>query len=208
MFIEVLTEGASDVPVVREVLARHLGLEEHLNFRIHPHRGRGNIPSNPLARPDPKRRGLLDQMPAKLRGFGKYMSDQFLVLVLIDVDNDDCMQLLADLNSLLKQLPSRPPRVLFRLAIEETESWFLADKNAIRSAFPRAKITLIQNITADSRVGAWEQLAGCLGRKSAEVTGADKTYWAQKISPYLNFDAPFSPSLRKLIAGIKRELAQ
>ena len=207
MFIEVLTEGASDVPVVREVLTRHFGLNEHIDFQIHAHRGRGRIPANLLAQPAQKHRGLLDQLPAKLRGFGKYMDNQFLVLVLIDADQEDCKDLLEQLNSLLSQLPSHPPRVLFRLAIEETESWFLADKDAIRSAFPKAKLSVIQNVVADSRVGAWEKLAECLGRKPVEITGADKTYWAEKISPYLNLQTPISPSLSKLISGLARELS-
>lgn len=206
MFIEVLTEGASDVPVVREVLIRHFGLSEHVDFRIHPHRGRGNIPANPLSQPDPKHRGLFDQLPAKLRGFGKYMNEQCLVLVLVDVDNDDCVQLLAELNALLQSLPTKPPRVLFRLAIEETESWFLADTNAIKKAFPNAKLGVIQNIALDDRVGAWEKLAECLGHKISN--GAPKkTSWAEQIAPHLNFDTPFSPSLGKLILGLKRELS-
>lgn len=205
MFIEVLTEGASDVPVVREVLIRHFGLNEHVDFRIHPHRGRGNIPTNPLAQPDPKHRGLFDQLPAKLRGFGKYMDETCLVLILVDADDDDCEHMLAEFNVLLHSLPTRPPRVLFRLAIEETESWFLADTNAIKKAFPNAKLGLIQNILPDERVGAWEKLAECLGHKSSH--GAPKkTNWAEQIAPHLNFDTPFSPSLGKLISGLKREL--
>lgn len=205
MFIEVLTEGASDVPVVREVLVRQFGLNEHVDFRIHPHCGRGNMPTNPLAQPDSKHRGLFDQLPAKLRGFGKYMDEQYLVLVLVDVDNDDCKQLLAGLHALLHSLPIRPPRVMFRLAIEETESWFLADSNAIKKAFPNAKLGLIQNIAPDARVGAWEKLAECLGHKASN--GAPKkTHWAEQIAPHLNFDAPFSPSLGKLISGLQREL--
>jgi len=207
MIIEVLTEGASDVPVIREVLSRHFSLDEHVDFRIHPHRGRGNIPADVHAQPHPRHRGLLDQLPAKLRGFGRYMGDQFLVLVLIDADNDDSESLLANLNSMLEQLLIRPSRVLFRLAIEETESWFLADKDALRDAFPKANLVLIRDIAADSRVGAWERLAECLGRNTAEVTGSDKTYWAEAISPHLNFDAPHSPSLGQLITGLKGELA-
>ena len=205
MFIEVLTEGSSDVPVVREVLVRHFGLKESVDFRIHAHRGRGNLPINPLSQPDPKHRGLFDQLPAKLRAYGKYMNEQCLVLVLVDVDNDDCAQLLAKLNALLNILPTKPPRVLFRLAIEETESWFLADTNAIKKAFPKAKLGGLQNIAADSRVGAWEKLAECLGHKPSH--GAPKkTNWAEQISPHLNFDTPLSPSLGKLISGLKREL--
>lgn len=205
MYIEVLTEGASDVPVVREVLTRHFGLNEGDDFRIHPHRGRGKIPTNPLAKPDPLHQGLFDQLAAKLRGFGKYMDNQYLVLVLADVDNDDCVQLLADLNALLHSLPSKPPRVLFRLAIEETESWFLADTNAVKEAYPKAKLSLIRNITPDARVGAWEKLADCLGQKLS-VGGPDKVKWAEQISPRLNFDMPCSPSLSKLISGLKREM--
>lgn len=208
MIIKVLTEGASDVPVVRELLSRHFHLDEHIDFHIHPHRGRGNIPADVHAQPDPKHRGLLDQLPAKLRGYGKYMDDQFIVLVLIDADNDEPMELLANLNAMLEQLPNRPPRVLFRLAIEETESWFLADKNAIQKAFPKANLAMIKNIAADSYVGAWERLAECLGRNIDSVTGANKTYWAEMISPHLNLDTPQSPSLGKLISGLKKELAQ
>ncbi len=205
MFIEVLTEGAADVPAVREVLVRYFGLIEHDNFRIHPHRGRGQLPANPLSRPDPKHRGLFDQLPAKLRSYGTWMDEQYLVLVLADVDNDDCVQLLAELNALLLSLPTKPPRVLFRLAIEETESWFLADANAIKKAFPNAKLNLIHSIAPDERVGAWEKLAECLGYKPS--TGAPKkTHWAEQIAPHLNLNTPFSPSLGKLISGLKREL--
>lgn len=205
MYIEVLTEGASDVPVVREVLVRHFCLSEYDDFRIHPHWGRGNLPANPLALPDPKHRGLFDQLPAKLRGWGTWMDEQYLVLVLADVDNDDCVKLLADLNALLNCLPTRPPRVLFRLAIEETESWFWADTNAIKMAFPKAKLNLVKSISCDARVGAWEKLAECLGHKTSIGT-PDKTKWAEQIAPHLNFDTPFSPSLGKLISGLKREL--
>lgn len=206
MIIEVLTEGASDVPVVREVLSRHFNLNEHHDFHIHPHRGRGNIPVNVHAQPNPRHRGLLDQLPAKLRGFGQYMDDRFLVLVLIDADSDNPEDLLGNLNSMLMQLSSRPPRVLFRLAIEETESWFLADRDAMRKAFPKANLTMIQHIAADSQVGAWERLAECIGRKVDEITGSDKTFWAENISPHLNFSPPLSPSLSKLIDDLEKEM--
>jgi len=206
MIIEVLTEGASDVPVIRELLSRHFQLVEHEDFRIHPHRGKGNIPKNIHAQPDKKHRGLLDQLPAKLRGFGKYMDDQFLVIVLIDSDNDDPKVLIETLNLMLAQLQCRPPRVLFKLAVEETESWFLADRNAIQQAIPRANVDSLQFIAPDAIVGAWEKLAGCIGKDISLVTGANKTYWAEIISPYLNFNVPYSPSLAKLVSGIDREI--
>lgn len=206
-YIEVLTEGAADVPVVEEMLVRHFGLCRNENFRIHPHMGRGRLPDNYLAKPELQRRGLLDQLPAKLRGWGKGgLPEDALVLVLIDADSDDCRALLAQLDAMLTQLPYRPARVLFRLAIEETESWFLADPEAIRQGFPHASLRRLQGIAPDSVVGAWEKLADALGMNVQTVTGADKLAWAQSIAPHLNFENPASPSLRKLVQGTQKYL--
>jgi hypothetical protein len=97
-------------------------------------------------------------------------------------------------------LPDPRPRVLFRLAIEETESWFIADTRAIKQAYPRAKTQKLKPITPDAIVGAWEKLFEALGAKYV-----DKTGWAMAIAPHLNLDDPPSPSLRELIQGIERE---
>jgi hypothetical protein len=176
IWFEVLVEGASDVPAVREVLTRHFGLLENLHFRIHRHKGRGILPDDLLGQPDPKQQTLLHQLPAKLKGFS-HLGDQACVVVLIDVDRDPCRELLGQLNSMLARLPKRPPRVLFRLAIEETESWFIADVDAVAAAYPKVraqKLQKLRRIVADEIVGAWEELAVALDIKDSEVTGADK----------------------------------
>ncbi len=206
MFIEVLTEGLADVPVIREVLTRRFDLTEDIDFRIHPHRGRGKLPGNPLANPDPKHRGLLDQLPAKLRGFGHYLDEHSLVLVLVDTDDDTCADLLTKLQAMLKRLPSKPPRVLFRLAIEETESWFIADTAAVRKAFKGADLQVIRAIQPDAIVGAWEKLAECIGEIPSASAPPQKVRWAETIVPYLNLQTPDSPSFAKLISGLSREL--
>lgn len=200
---EVLVEGASDVPVVREVLQRKFKLIEGEHFRIHPHQGKGELPANPLARPDQNRRQLLHQLPAKLRGFAKSDPDA-VVLVVVDTDTTPCTMLLDDLNQMLAQLRSRPARVLFRLAVEETESWFIADTAAVQKAFPKAKVAPLKKLAPDAVVGAWERLAESIG--STGSSGTDKRRWAQQICPYLDFDKPRSPSLGKLISGVAREL--
>lgn len=204
-WFEVLVEGASDVPAIREVLTRRFGLVENEHFRIHPHQGKGRLPANPLARPDPKQRQLLHQLPAKLRGYARSLDPACLVLVLVDADNTPCTELLAALNDMLAQLPDRPKRVLFRLAIEETESWFIADPSAVKAAFPRAKVASLSRIAPDSIVGAWERLAEAISVSSG-ASGAEKLHWATRICPHLNLDEPVSPSLRKLISGVSREL--
>lgn len=206
-WFEILVEGASDVPAVRSVLTRRFGLIEDINFRIHKHKGRGQLPSDLLGNPDPKQQTLLHLLPAKLRGWS-YFDDDACVVVLIDVDDDPCHELLSRLNEMLARLPKKPPRVLFRLAIEETESWFIADVNAIAAAYPKARTQKLRRIAADDIVGAWEELAIALGIKASTVTGADKYAWAECISPHLDLDEPRSPSLRKFIEGINREVSR
>lgn len=204
-WFEVLVEGAADVPVLREVLQRRFGLVEEQDFRIHPHRGKGALPADPDA-PLPKdRRGLLDQLPAKLRAFS-YGGPRVCVLVLVDADDTPCHWLLTQLNSMLDRLSRRPERVLFRIAIEETESWFLADDLAIRAAYPRARTRGLRLIKPDSIIGAWEKLADTLGERRSSVSGSSKLAWATAIAPHLDLSTPRSPSLLKLIEGIDREL--
>jgi hypothetical protein len=201
--IEVLVEGAADVPVITEVLQRRFGLTARQHFRIHPHQGIGKLPQNPLAKPNPKRLGLLDLLPTTLRGYGKWLDAESFVLVVIDSDDTPCTELLSNLNKMLRALPSKP-RVLFRLAIEETESWFIADTSAVLKAYPKAKVAPLKKIAPDAIVGAWEKLALSIG--STGSSGTDKRRWAEKICPHLNLENPPSPSLQKLISGIAREL--
>lgn len=205
--LEVLVEGISDEPAVREVLVRKFKQVEGVNFRIHPHRGRGKLPGHPLRKPDPKHRGLLDQLPAKLIGYAKQFvpdGDVLIVLVVIDVDNTPCIELMAQLNEMLKAL-SIKLKVLFRLAIEETESWFIADHEALRKAYGNnVKLASLKRIAPASIIGSWEALAQALGQNPKLVGPGAKTEWAKKIAPHLDLDNPRSPSFRKLIEGVGR----
>jgi len=203
MIIEVLTEGASDVPALREILTRRFNLVEHEDFHIHPHRGKGNLPADPSERPIASRRGLLDQLPAKLRGFGRYMDESFLVLVVVDADDEIPEKLVENLEAMKAQLVRFPPRVAFLVAVEETESWFIADLNAMNLAFPGHSFGSLQSIVPDSVVGAWEKIADCFAKPHHDVTGANKYYWSEKISPHLDLVEPKSPSLRRLIEVVE-----
>ena len=202
-FLEILVEGSSDVPTVKEILERKFGLREREHFRIHPHRGKGKL----SVRPDPRQQGLLDQLPAKLRGYGKSLVGlDCLIVVLIDADNEDCKDLKTRLLQLYDDLESKPPSVLFRIAVEETESWFLADREAMKAGYPKVRLNKIPDVAPDSIVGAWERLAEALGRKPTHCSGADKVEWASMIAPHLQLDDPRSPSLRALIDGLSKHL--
>jgi hypothetical protein len=203
IFFEILLEGASDVPTVREILTRRFNLIEGEQFRVHPHKGKGNLPVNSLARPNRNHRGLLDQLPAKLRGYAS-LPPGYCVVVLVDSDKTKCQDLKNALVQMNESLDKRPHSVLFRIAVEETESWFLADIDAVRKAYPKAKHQRIAGIQPDSVVSAWERLAEALGRQPLNCDGSDKYEWAEKIAPHLDLDTPRSPSLEAFVNGVAR----
>lgn len=203
MFFEILVEGRSDVPTIREILTRQFNLREGLDFEIHPHRGKGKLPDSVYSRVDPKNRTLLHQLPAKLRGYS-HLTHGYCIIVLVDADSDDCIELKTKLVDLHQQLLNRPPCVLFRIAVEEIESWFIADVNAVRIAYPRARLQKIEALPPDAIVGAWEHLAEAVGRKPEDCDGSDKTEWAKKISPHLDLNNPKSTSLYFFIQGVHR----
>jgi hypothetical protein len=199
----VLLEGDSDVPVMREILTRKFGLKEKIDFSLHPHAGKGSLPLDMLGPPPQKARSLLELLPATLRG--KHQTP--VVLVLIDLDNDDLSNRIAELTRMLRKLPQRPPLVVFCFAIEEVESWFLSDINSLRAAFPsRVKANLLRTYSPDSIVSSWELLAAVLGYDSEKSGPISKVQWAEKIAPHMNLESPRSPSLIHLLTRLRESL--
>lgn len=203
MVLHVLVEGTSDVPTLREILTRRIGLTGGSDFVIHPHKGKGNIPPNPHQKPLPWEQRLLPLLPSKLRAYGKN-SPEHAVIVVVDADRDNCQALKNSLVALYQSINPRPEKVLFRIAVEEMESWFIADPNAVIQAYPNAQIANINLLPADAVIGAWEELAQVLGLDPRKCSGADKESWARDISPHLDLDTPKSPSLQALITGLER----
>lgn len=156
MRLHVLVEGPSEEALLSPWLERFL--RGH-RCKIIRHRGKGKIPGDPSRPPDPKRQGLLDQLPAKLRAYGRSLdSSTDRVIVLVDADDDDCRDLNTKLLALLEYCDPRPV-VLFRIAIEETEAFYLGDRHAIQQAFPRARLQKLNHYEQDSICGTWELFA-------------------------------------------------
>ena len=205
-YIEILCEGSSDVPALKEVLTRRFKLNEGDHFRIHPHQGKGKLPdkAHRLKPPGPAENSLLRQLPIKLKNIGRQTQGGFevAVIVVVDADDDNCIELKKQLLELYDELPTKPPRCLFRIAVEETESWFIAEPLAVKRAYPKTDIAHLAKFDKDSICGAWEQLARALGFDPAACGGGEKTEWATAISPHLNLSKPHSPSLAVLVAGV------
>jgi hypothetical protein len=172
--------------------------------KIIKHRGKGRLPGDPYRLPDVRREGLLDQLPAKLRAYGRTLDPSTdRVLVFLDLDQDACLDLKGRLLRVLESCNPRPV-VLFRIAIEEMEAFYLGDSAAIRRAFPQAKLQRIRNYEQDSICGTWElfQYVICSPIE-------DKVDWAERMGAHLGTawrgpNANGSPSFRQFCTGLLR----
>ncbi|MEI6209190.1 MAG: hypothetical protein WCP20_20625 [Desulfuromonadales bacterium] len=104
---------------------------------------------------------------------------------------------------------------MFRLAIEEVEAWYFGDKQAVITAYPKAKTAILDEYVQDSICSTWELLADALypGGSAAikkegwPLPGQVKHEWAENIGPLLDLDRNASPSFHKLKDGLRRLVA-
>ena len=215
MHIEILVEDSSGEKLLSAVLPKLLGEQGDLHtWRVHAYRGIGRIPKNLKTSADPAKRILLDQLPRLLQGYGKTQGIDAVVVVL-DTDKHNCVEFLAELKALAAGC-NPAPKTLFRLAIEEVEAWYLGDRSALDSAYPRAKADVLSRYVQDSACNTWELLAdavypgGSAAIKKAgwPLPGQIKHEWAERIGPLLEPDRNASPSFGKLRDGLRRLLAE
>ncbi len=90
--------------------------------------------------------------------YGSSLQSDSAVIVLFDLDKDDCYQLKSDLLQLLDYCDPAPV-TLFRIAIEELEALFLGDRKALFEAFPNANESKYKTYKQDSICGTWEFFA-------------------------------------------------
>ncbi len=194
MKLHILVEGPSEKKFL-DIWLERIGLSKE-SFTVIQHCGKGKIPDDPSSKPNPKHQGLLDQLAAKLRAYGK--SDTAKVLVLVDSDNDNCHELKRRLTELLNYCDPKP-FVLFRIAIEETEAFYLGDKKAIKRAFPKAQLDKMAGYVQDSICGTWELFQRVIG-----ADRDDKTKWAEQMGKYMTteWETNQSPSFQHFCKAV------
>ena len=215
MHFEILVEGKSDHRVLAILLPKILG--EYNNphtWKIHNYRGIGVLPADFNAAPHRNDRTLLHNLPSTLRAYGKEQRSDFVVVVLVDLDNrPSCIDFKQELMSVLETCDP-PPRTLFRIAIEEVEAWYLGDYQALQLAYPNASCGRLNTYIQDSQCGTWELLADIIypgglqqllsrGRRS-QIVLDQKNEWAIKIPQYMDVDKNLSPSFNAFKDGLLR----
>lgn len=211
MHIEILVEDSSGEKLLSILLPKLLGDQGNPHtWRVHAYKGIGRIPKNLGASADPAKRILLDQLPRLLKG---YSNTPYIdaVVVVLDTDTRNCVTFLNELKELAANCNSIPT-TMFRLAIEEMESWYFGDLDAMRIAYPRVKQDILARYVQDTPCGTWELLADAIypggslevKKRGWPLSGQLKHEWAEKIGPLLEPDKNTSPSFGKLRDGLRR----
>jgi len=196
MTMHVLVEGLSESALLERWVPRLLKAED---FRVHPHQGKGSLPENADDRPDPRRRGLLDQLPAKLRGYASSTDRKSLhVVVLVDADDDDPAKLARDIAAAANRV-APDLAVTVCLAVEETEAFYLGDLKALKAAFPKADLKKARAYKPDSICGSWE-----LFGQIVDDLGGNKVAWAEAMGVVLTTRAEESrsPSFKDFVRSM------
>ncbi|MBF0153870.1 MAG: hypothetical protein HQL64_09055 [Magnetococcales bacterium] len=204
MHFEILVEDQSGKKALDLMVPKIVG-EGH-TCKVHSYKGVGRIPKDLRGTTDPNKRILLDRLPRLLRGYGNkfssYPSDySAVVIVVCDLDDKCLKEFRRELYAILNACHPLP-KAHFCIAIEEGEAWFLGDLSAIKTAYPQAKETVLNGYVNDAVCGTWEKLADAIYPGGADrlkaqgwqSIGAEKTKWADNITPHLNMDENKSPS--------------
>lgn len=167
--------------------------------------------------------GLFKKLPSRLLAYGKWLPNDYKLIVLIDRDSDDCHDLKICLEQIskkagLKSITRFPEQfqIVNRIVIEELEAWFFGDAEAIVKAYPNVPAKLGQSrlcLNPDSiRNGTWEQLARILKDSGDHPIRLGKLRASREISRHMDPDRNrsksfqvFRDALRKIPQRVRDE---
>ena len=146
MHFEVLVEDLSGSIALEHILEKILGpnYSEH-SWRIHPYKGKGELPSNLYGAPNPKNQLLLNNLPTLLRGFGKSLDDSSSVVVVVDLDDDDCLKFKQELLNVLNIPAILFPELCSESPSRRSEAWLLGDRASVTGSLSPTRIHAVLN---------------------------------------------------------------
>lgn len=135
------------------------------------------------------------------------------IVTILDNDKHDPVQFRRKLENLAREnmLQKRP---IFGIAIKEMEAWLLGDVEAIKAAYPYAKINALRGYEQDGICETWEVLANVVypkglkelkkkaGAGYAEI-GKAKAEWADLIGKEIDLRRNTSPSFHRFVSELE-----
>ena len=220
MYFQFLIEDKSTEILVSHVMNKleKQHTEIPVYWKIKSFSGIGHLPKegNVLERKTGK---LLNDLAVYMRGIGKVLQEMQDAALVVVLDNDkrntgefrDELENLAISNMIFCDY-------VFCIAVKEMEAWLLGDTEAIRKAYPNAKMQYIKKYEQDAICDTWEILADMVypqglsklrkkaGDAYAEI-GRAKCEWADRIGRYLRLHGNNSPSYQYFINELERRIA-
>jgi len=200
--IEFLVEEHSMEAFLTHLLSRCL--PAGCTFRIHAHQG--NL-------------ALLRKLENRLRGYVSFLPQDHRIVVIVDMDQDQCDQLKSKLEeacahaSLKSKRAADGPQwqVVTRIAVEELEAWYFGDWPAVCKAFPRVSSTVFRrsryrNIDA-IQGGTWEAFEHVLKEFGYCKQGLPKVQTATAIGQHMEPEKNCSPSFQVFWQAITEAVA-
>ena len=205
MHFQYLVEDQSGAALIRILMQKIVELYPNATYDCKGFRGIG---------------GFTRKNTIKETKTGKLLNDlatyfPSVIIVVLDSDDHDVQQFRSELEAVAIQNMIKIDHV-FCLAVEEIEAWLLGDRHALLSAYPHAKMHVLNTYVQDSICGTWEVLADAvypggtskLSREHASFIeiGKLKAEWAQNIGIHMDLKSNESPSFNDFIHEIERRL--
>lgn len=196
--LELMVEELSAEETLRALLPQIVG--DGVSHRIHVFEGKSD---------------LLRKLPARMRGYGRFLPEDWRIVVLIDRDLEDCEVLKSRLESMARAAGlatkslagAEHCQVLNRIAVEELEAWYFGDPQALRRSFPRLPASFEHKAAyryPDAvRGGTFEALKRLLQSKGYYPEGVPKIELARRVAESMEPDRNQSPSFRTFRDGLR-----
>lgn len=215
MHFQYLVEDQSGAALIRILMQKIVELYPNATYDCKGFRGIGGFTRKNTIK-ETKTGKLLNDLATYLRGFDRSLqSFPSVIIVVLDSDDHDVQQFRSELEAVAMQNMIKIDHV-FCLAVEEIEAWLLGDRHALLSAYPHAKMHVLNTYVQDSIRGTWEVLADAvypggtskLSREHASFIeiGKLKAEWAQNIGIHMDLKSNESPSFNDFIHEIERRL--
>lgn len=200
--IEFLVEERSMEAFLTPLLKRCL--PAGCTFQIHAHQGK-------LA--------LLRKLENRLKGYASFLPENYRIVVIVDMDQDQCDQLKSTLEEACTHAGLRSRRaaggpqwqVVTRIAIEELEAWYFGDWQAVCRAFPGVSTTIPRRAgyrKPDAiQGGTWEAFERVLKQGGHYKQGLPKVRAATAMGRYMKPDDNCSPSFQVFWQAITEAVA-
>ena len=160
---------------------------------------------------------LLNDLTLYLKGFNRSLrSIKSAIIVVLDNDTRETRDFRNELESIASQNNISIDHV-FCIAVKEIEAWLLGDREAVLTAYPDARVSILDKYVQDSICGTWEILADATyhggykkfmkdcGNTYSEI-GKHKCEWAEKIGQYMIWERNCSPSFKLFMTEIYNRL--